>query len=81
MKAEPAKAEQRREEGKEGREGGRVGGAAEQSSRDLDRKKKHIFFLLAARKGRLMFLYNKQSSLSKSKDRGRKHVQEKLGFS
>lgn len=48
-------------------------GAAEQSSRDPDRKKKQIFFLLAAGKDRLMFLYNKQGSLSKRMDREKAH--------
>lgn len=70
MKAEPAKAEHGREEGKEERRKRRREGwgAAEQSSRDPD-KKNRFSFLLAAGKDRLMFLYNKQSSLSKTRDR------------
>lgn len=80
MKAEPAKAEKQREEGerkgsKEGKDGGRLG---EQQSKAAGTQtgKKQIFFLLATGKNHLIFLYNKQSSLSERRYREEAHPQK-----
>lgn len=65
MKAEPAKAEEGREEGKDGGRGGEQQSKAAGPRQKQKGKRKQIFFLLAAGKEPFMFLYNEQSSRKK----------------
>lgn len=75
MKAEPAKAEEGREEGRAQEQHSKAAG----TQTEKKGKRKQIFFLLAAGKEPFMFLHNEQNSLSKGWT-GRTQVLGKTGI-